>query len=260
MSINVRALTGFRDFAEGPTSRPPAARKESATWRSTRRHSRIVRVLRLALPALAFIVVASMFVSVRTMPKGIGDIDLGEVGLNGTTLTMQNPSLSGFNENGTSYQVTADKALQDVTNPRVVTLEQISGTMTNPDGSNVEVTARDGVFDADAQKLDLTNRIVVRTDGGESAFLESAHIDMQAGTISSTDPVRAQTRAGRIRANAMEISERGSHLLFTGKVVVELRMDGGPLDGESDRAQGDSRRSDTVEEQTLTRESGSDDN
>lgn len=275
MSINVRTLNGVWGRAERPAVRRASGSERGsglpADWRAARRHSWIVRALRVALPAFAFVVVASMFITVQTRPKGIGDIDLGEVGLDGTTLTMQNPSLSGFNENGTSYQVTAVRALQDVTNPRVVTLEQINGTMSNADGTNVRVTAKDGVFDADAQIMDLSNKIVVKTDNGESAFLESAHIDMEAGSIVSADPVRAETKNGRIRANSMEIRERGAHLLFTGKVQVELRMDGGPLDGgpaeggsvlggARNRTQNDGSPASPAQGDDPARESGSDEN
>ena len=182
------------------------------------------------LPAFAVVVIASMFVSVRAVPTSIGDIDLGEVGMDGTTLTMQNPSLSGFNENRSSYEVTADRALQDVTNPRVVTLEGIDGTLTETDGSTVRITARDGVFDADQQLLDLSGRIVVKTSKGETAHLKSAHVDIEAQTIRTDDPIRAATKAGQIRADAMEITDSGAHLLFKGRVVVVLRFDGGPVD------------------------------
>lgn len=233
MSISARTLTGFGSIGGKAAAKPQRTRKAfDARWRAARRHSRLVVFLRLALPVISIVVVASMFISVRSISTKIGDIDLGEVGLEGTTLTMQNPSLSGFNENGTSYQVTATKALQDVTNPRVVTLREISGTMTDAEGSDVRISAQNGVYDADAQQLDLTGEIVVDTDKGESAYLASAHVDMEAGSIRSDDPVRAETRSGRISANSMEISERGSHLLFTGGVVVELRLDGGKLPGK----------------------------
>ncbi|MEJ8570539.1 LPS export ABC transporter periplasmic protein LptC [Microbaculum marinum] len=237
MSINVRTLTGSWSFGppSGSSSRlgEGSRRKFDASWRAARRHSRFVAVLRIALPAVSILVVASMFITMRTVSTSFGDIDLGEVGLQGTTLTMQNPKLSGFNENGTSYQVTAAKALQDVTNPRVVTLEQIDGTMTQPDGNDVHITARNGVYDADAQKLDLTEEIVVRTKNGENAYLNSAHVDMGAGLIRSEDPVEAETKSGRITANSMEITDRGSHLLFKGGVVVVLRLDGGKVRGAS---------------------------
>ena len=223
MAIDAGALTDGWGYGPGPAG--------GAEWRAARRHSRVVSVLRLVFPAVAFVVVAWMFISARTLPTEVGDIDLGDVGLEGTTLTMQNPSLSGFNEDGTGYQVTAAKALQDVTNPRTVTLKSVDGTMTKPDGSKVRVTADDGVFDSEEQWLELTNNIVVATDKGDHAYLNAARVDMKAGTIVSDEPVRAQANSGSIRAKSMEITDSGSHLLFKGKVVVELRLDGGPVDG-----------------------------
>jgi lipopolysaccharide export system protein LptC len=239
MAIDVGALTGGWGYG--------AASADGAVWRATRRHSRVVSGLRLVLPAIAFVVVAWMFISARTLPTDVGDIDLGDVGLEGTTLTMQNPSLSGFNEDGTGYQVTAAKALQDVTNPRTVTLESVDGTMTKPDGSKVRVTADNGVFDSEEQWLELSNNIVVATDKGDHAYLNAARVDMKAGTIVSDEPVRAKANSGSIRAKSMEITDSGAHLLFKGKVVVELRLDGGPVEG-----------SDAVEEQAPAGKNGAD--
>lgn len=222
----------------GGLKAPPAwqqPRQQPRRWRLARRHSRAVRVMRIGLPALALIAVAWLFVSARSFPTSIGNIDLGEVGLDGTTLTMENPSLSGFNENGTSYEVTAARALQDVTNPRIITLQMIDGTMTKPDGSKVRLTARDGVFDSEEHRLNLSNEIVVHADDGSRAFMKSADVDMKAGTILSSDPVRAETPNGRIRADTMDIAERGAHMLFKGKVVVELRLDGGSLEERKGR-------------------------
>lgn len=231
MSINPGTFaTGFG--GAGPDMRPGAEPgvRPGAVWRAARRHSMAVTALRVVLPFLALIVIAWMIVSARTLPREIGDIDLGEVGLEGTTLTMKSPTLSGFNNDGTAYEVTAARALQDVTNPRVVTLEFVDGTMTKSDGKSVRVTADSGVFDADARLLDLKSNIVVRTSDDDRAFLESAHVDMQAGSIVSQDPVRATAKSARIKADAMTITERGSHLVFNGGVVVELRLDGGPLE------------------------------
>gem|GEM_PF-3278724 len=188
--------------------------------------------MRIALPSLAVIVVGWMYFSANRLPTEIGTIDLGDVGLQGTTLTMQNPSMSGFNEDGTAYNVTARKALQDLTNPSVVTLRHVDGTMTEDDGSKVRVTADDGLFDNDKRTLDLDNNIVVTTDDKDQAFLKSARIELEGGTIRSDDAVQAKGKSGSIRANSMEITENGSHLLFKGKVVVHLRLDGGAVSEE----------------------------
>lgn len=255
-SLGARALNigapniGALNMGAGGWTEAPAA-AGAADWLAARRHSRAVSVLRLVLPAVALVVVVWMFVSARSLPTEIGDIDLGEVGLEGTTLTMQNPSLSGFNDNGTSYQVTAAKAMQDVTNPRVVTLESIDGTMTKPDGDKVRVTADHGVLDSDSQVLDLTSNIVVKTDKDDYAYLNAAKVDMAAGSIVTSEPVRAVSKSGKIRAKSMEITDRGAHLLFRGNVVVDLRLDGGRVDDAGDAGNDDSLGADSLGDDSL---------
>jgi hypothetical protein len=47
--------------------------------------------------------------------RSAGDLSLGEIGVSGTTLTMDRPRLTGYGAGGMSYDVTAARALQDLT-------------------------------------------------------------------------------------------------------------------------------------------------
>lgn len=219
MSTDTGTMGGMRAPAlQGGRNRPVPAR-----WRAVRRHSRRVRLLRVVLPAIGLAIAASMFVSIRSLPGGIGNISLGEVGVEGTTLTMSHPSLSGYGSDGVSYDVTAERALQDLTTPDVVRMEMISGTMRRADGTWTSLEARDGLFDSARDWLMLENDIVIVTDDGKRAYLEDAEVDLKGQSVISLKPVRAEMAGALVRGDRMEVNGGGDHIILRDNVSVVLQ-------------------------------------
>ena len=85
------------------------------------RHSRIVRVLRVAVPAavvlaLAAVLAVSIFNPFRMlMPKL--PLDVGNLVVSGTKITMESPHLSGYTPDRRPYDLWAKTATQDITDP-----------------------------------------------------------------------------------------------------------------------------------------------
>ena len=75
-------------------------------FRAARRHSRWVRILRIALPlavVLAFVVVTLMtYLNPLRMLAKL-PIDIGDLVVSGTKITMEQPRLSGFTRDGRAY-------------------------------------------------------------------------------------------------------------------------------------------------------------
>ena len=233
-------LDTAQDYTGAPEFEAPTLpRIDGKRWRASRRHSFIVKVLRIVLPVIALAIVAAMFISTRSLPTGVGDLSIEEIGLDGTTLTMKNPRLTGFTKNSAAYEVVADKALQDLTNPKVVTLQGIDGTITEQDGRQINIKAREGVFDSDREFLTLDKQIVVRSNEGHTAYLRAAEVDMKAGTVISNDPIRIEVLEGWVRARRMVISERGENFKFTGRVRMTIRLDGKQTEDTEEEAAND---------------------
>ena len=51
-------------------------------------------------------------------------IDVGNLVVSGTKITMEQPRLSGFTNDARAYEMTADAAAQDLTKPDIVELQQ----------------------------------------------------------------------------------------------------------------------------------------
>ena len=131
------------------------------------RHSRLVRLLRIAVPAavvlaMAAIVGVSIFNPFRMlMPKL--PIDSGNLVVSGTKITMESPHLSGYTPDQRPYELWATTATQDITDPDHVELSSLRSKLLMQDQSTVTLEARTGLFDSKHQLLDLRKNIILRT-------------------------------------------------------------------------------------------------
>jgi lipopolysaccharide export system protein LptC len=198
-------------------------------FRAAVRHSRRIRMLRIAVPAAvalvalgvtAFVLVANPLRMLAKLP-----IDIGSVVVSGTKIMMQSPRLSGFTNENRRYDLTAQAAGQDLAKPDFVELQGIRATMELQDDASVETTARNGLYNTKTELLTLTKDIVVRSTNGYEAFLSEAVLDMRAGKIVSDKPVLVKTSTLNINANGVEVSDRGNLLRFERGVTVLLLPD-----------------------------------
>jgi len=93
------------------------------------RHSRIVRILRVAVPgavilALTSIILVSIFNPFRMLLPKL-PLDIGNLVVSGTKITMESPHLSGYSPDRRPYEVWAKTAIQDVASPNRVELNTL---------------------------------------------------------------------------------------------------------------------------------------
>lgn len=189
------------------------------------RHSRFVRFLRIAVPAaLAVAVLVIVGISVFNPYRMIADlpIKMDDVTVSGTKITMASPNMAGFTADRRPYVLTANKALQDVTNPTFIELEVLKAKVEMQDGSNVTMDAKQGFFKSREQLLDLKDDVVLKSPTYEVQLLE-ATIDMSKGTVVSDKPVVVIMNDGTLNANRLEVTERGDFMKFHGGVVMNLK-------------------------------------
>jgi lipopolysaccharide export system protein LptC len=203
------------------------------------RHSRLVRILRIAVPAavalaMTTIVGISIFNPFRILAKLPVDVDNYVV--SGTKITMESPHLSGFSPDQRPYEMWAKTATQDVTDPDHVELGTLRAKVLQEDQSTVTMDARTGVFDTKSQMLDLHKDIFLQSSTGYEARLSSALVDIANGTVASDEPVDVKLLNGTLRSDRLRITEKGDVVRFEGNVVMNLIMDH-PTDPEQPAAE-----------------------
>lgn len=192
-----------------------------AAFRSALRHSRLVRALRVALPGLALALLAGV-VAIGILSRIEIALTIGDVKISAEGLSMDAPRLSGSDGKGRIFSVDADRAVQDLTQPKIIRLYDIVASVRQPDGSSAEFRAASGVYDAAAQRLSLDERITIRGSDGSAADLEHAEIDLVSGDVVSDAPVSFSSSLGAISAEGMEVGEKGGSVKFDGGVRMTV--------------------------------------
>lgn len=196
-----------------------------ARFASAARHSRLVRILRIAVPAtvllaMAFIVGKSIFNPFKTLPQVT--FDPGSLVVSGTKITMEVPHLSGYTPDQRPYELWAKTATQDIANPDRVELKTLKAKVLMQDQSTVFLDALTGIFDNKQQQLDLRKDILLRTSSGYEARLSQAFVDMANNTVTSDEHVDVKLTNGTLSSDRLRITEGGDVIRFEGNVVMHL--------------------------------------
>jgi lipopolysaccharide export system protein LptC len=193
------------------------------------RHSRMVRILRIAVPAvvvlaMAGVVAISIFNPFRALMKQL-PLDMDNLVVSGSKVTMEAPHMSGFTPDQRPYEVWAKTATQDLTDPDHVELKTVRAKVLQEDRSTVTMEARTGLFDTKANLLDLRKDIFLQSSTGYEARLSQALLDIGKGTVTSEEPVDVKLLNGTLTADKLRITEKGALVRFEGHVVMNLIMD-----------------------------------
>jgi len=201
---------------------PTRSRSDSErTYRRALRHSRHVRWLRagllgaIALALLAVVIDNYLPVGGLRLPA-----EIGKLVIQGTTITMEQPHLTGFTGDQRPYEFTADAAQQDITKPDLVQLQRIRAKIEMADKSMVHLWADTGLFNMKTQMLLLNQNIHMVSSTGYEARLSQASIDMNKGTVVSDTPVWVKLLDGDLNAKQLQIDDKGSVLRFTDVTMV----------------------------------------
>src|SRR5579871_5985966 len=190
------------------------------------RHSRMVRVLRIAVPAavalaMAMIILVSIFNPFRMLLPQL-PIEMGNLVVSGTKITMESPHMAGYSTDRRPYEVWAKTATQDVTDPDHVELKTLRGKVLMEDQSTVTLEAVNGLMDTKQSLLDLHKDIYLQTTTGYEAWLSQAFVDMNKNTVTSDEHVDVKWADGKISADRMKVSGGGEVVRFDGHVVMNI--------------------------------------
>ena len=193
------------------------------------RHSRMVRVLRIAVPAavllaMAGVVAVSIFNPFRMLLPKL-PVDVGNLVVSGTKITMESPHLAGFSPDRRPYELWAKAATQDLTDPDHVELNTLRAKVLMEDRSTVTLDARSGRFDSKQQILDLRQDIFLQSSTGYEAKLSQAQLDINKGLVTSEERVEVKLLNGTLVADRLRIINSGEVVRFEGNVVMNLVMD-----------------------------------
>lgn len=208
-------------------------RRVERAFAQARRHSGRVRLLKFALPAGALLMIAgfagkSWLSTPQTLP-----IDLSALAIEDGRLVMTDPKLDGLaGKDGRPYSMTALRAVQDIGGSGRIDLEGIDARLPIDEKGWMTVSAPSGVFDREANRLDIDSELTVESDDGMKAVFQSAVVDIATGSLDTSDPVDISLDGAHITADSMSVRDKGAVLVFENR--VRMTIDGGKLRGAAE--------------------------
>jgi lipopolysaccharide export system protein LptC len=196
-------------------------------FQAARRHSRMVRILRVAIPLAVVLGFTGIFLVTYLNPLRMLarlPINVGDLVVSGTKITMEQPRLSGFTRDERAYELSADAAKQDLTKPDLIELRNIRAKVQMQDKSTMEMSATAGVYDSKAETLKLDQNILLSSSAGYRGQLSEALIDIRKGYVVSEHPVAVEMLQGKLNASRLEIVDSGDLVRFDGGVSMTLML------------------------------------
>jgi hypothetical protein len=147
-----------------------------------------------------------------------------------TRTAVSTSTFSGFDKEQQPFQISAERAVRDSSDPGAVTLEQVSGNVRRSDGAVLGFAAREGRYVMKTKQLALTGDVRLVSEGRFVASLSEAEVDVENKGLVSRNPVVVEMTDGVIHAGDMAISDDGGRVLFTGGVKARFGDKGGKAD------------------------------
>ena len=222
MAITMDARDGYAQ--PGPPPQDAAARDERArAFRRARRHSLLVKTLRLALPLSAAGVAAFYALTLGvSWQLGAGRLNVGEVTLTADDLTMKNPSYFGLTKDGGRYEVRSKRAIVEFNKEAPIKLIDVDGDLVQLNGVVTKLKSKHGLLDNAKNELELFDGIDIEGSNGLRARLSRAMVYSKENRIVSKEPVEVSMPTGTVRGSTMTMRTDTKETTFVGNVTVHL--------------------------------------
>ena len=186
------------------------------------RHSRRVWILKWAFPVAAILAILAFIGSTiisRALPEGAS---IGELVITDGKLIMRNPVMTGPIDDTRDYSISASRAVQELSAPAVIRLEDIVADFPVTEGDTALLNAISGFYNRDKDFLVLDQPFTVTTESGVTARLQDANIDVDAGTLKTQKRVDIETEQAHIVAESLVMLDNGAEIVFERDVYMTL--------------------------------------
>jgi lipopolysaccharide export system protein LptC len=133
-------------------------------------------------------------------------------------LTMDNPRLSGTDNDGQPFVISARKAVPEGTGVTHIRMQDIVADFSTKDGTGIHLTAATGLIDTDTRVLQMSGGIHVTSQSGYDVKAPSAIADLRAGTVHGESGIAAEGEFGRITAKRFAMNRESKQLHFWGNI------------------------------------------
>lgn len=188
------------------------------------RPRRRLQILRIALPLLALATLALILLWPQLSGRESGfRLSFDRIEAQSDDIVLTNARYHGTDARGQPFMVSAERAVQDKADARLVHLKLLQADISMASGEWLALTADAGLYNQETRILTLEGNLAVFSDRGHEGQGERAVISLEEGLVRSDRPVTLRTTGGILQAGAAEFRQSDRRILFSNK--VKLRID-----------------------------------
>jgi LPS export ABC transporter protein LptC len=224
MAITMDAREAPKDSGRGAGLKGARDAAELArAFRQARRHSALVKALRLAMPLTAAIV-TGYYTLTLGIPAiwGKGRFKVEDVVLTADDMTMKNPTYFGLTKEGGRYEVRAKKAIVEFNKDAPIKLIDIDGDLMQANDVATKLKAKHGLLDNAKSELELYDGIEIDASNGLKARMARAMVYNKEHRVVSREPVDLTMPTGRVQGASMTMRTDTREATFIGSVKAHL--------------------------------------
>lgn len=176
-----------------------------------------IRILRLALPGFAVLVLLAVLVTATARAFSGG----AEQATAKPPLELASPRLVGEDDKARPFVITARTATRDAASIQKIKLDGPVLVLDEGGPSFTRVTAATGLYDEADGKLALSGGVAITGARGNFAT-PSTVFDTKAGEVVGTNGIEGSTAFGQIQAGSVAVKDKGGQVVYKGGVRARL--------------------------------------
>lgn len=192
----------------------------SSAAQHSRAYSRIVAIMRWALPLVVFGGLALLVIWPHVKNIGIKALIVPKI----PNLMVEKLNLTGVDSKNQPYALTATRALQAGNLKNVIDLEHPKGELTLKDGGWISGGGLQGRYDQTTEKLWIGGDVELFHDKGYRFMSDELFVDIKKNIAWSEKDVLFQGPFGTIRGKAFQALEGGSVVILKGPATARLYL------------------------------------
>ena len=184
-------------------------------------HSRVVAVLKIALPLLALAILSSLFLFSRQInPEDAIPYAKVEIEDRLREPRLTDAGLSGMTADGAALTLNMAEARPGQDGSGTAT--GITGRLATPDGATTDITAAAATVEQAAKRAELSGGVTLTSSLGYKVASPGFGLALDRTWAESRGPVQADSPMGKLTADHMKLDRKGQEggylLVFNGNV------------------------------------------
>ncbi|MEM8704262.1 MAG: LPS export ABC transporter periplasmic protein LptC, partial [Pseudomonadota bacterium] len=122
-----------------------------------------------------------------------------------------------------SYKVTARRAIQRLSDPRIIDLETIRADIVLSKDESAEIIALKGTYDNAAETLRLYEGIQIEWSEGYTVDLSVVDVNLKTGAMKTSEPVLIRSDQGDVQSGNLSYDKENGLVRFSDGIKMTIK-------------------------------------